>query len=118
MHLTIVPVSIIRELLEALTAHPHHLVLDLRKPMPVFGLTYLPRQDMSNGRIAGYEVSVSSDGKRWGGPVATGSWPNDPRAKTVRLDRPQEARFVRLVALREVNGQPFASAAEVDVLLE
>jgi hypothetical protein len=30
----------------------------------------------------------------------------------------QDARFVKLVALSEVRGQPYASAAEVEVILE
>ncbi len=60
----------------------------------------------------------SLDGKDWGQAVATGTWPNDAKLKTVRFAKPQEARFVKLVALSEVRGQPFASAAEVDILVE
>jgi hypothetical protein len=100
------------------TPLPHHLVIDLGQPREVAGLTYLPRQDMDNGRISKYEVYVSSDGSNWGQAVATGTWSNDAKEKKVRLEQLREARFVKLVAVREVNGQPFASAAEVDVLLK
>ena len=65
---------------------PHHLILDLKKSVRVAGLTYLPRQDMTNGRIARYEIYVSPDGENWGKPVAEGTWPNDAELKTVRFD--------------------------------
>ncbi len=97
---------------------PHYLILDLKKSVRVSGLTYLPRQDLTNGRIARYEIYVSPDGENWGKPVAEGTWPNDAMLKTVRFDQPHEARFVKLVALSEVKGQPFASVAEVGVILE
>lgn len=97
---------------------PHYLVLDLKQSVRVFGITYLPRQDMTNGRIARYEVYVSGDGENWGKPAAEGTWPNDAAVKTVRFAEPQNARFVKLVALSEVREQPFASAAEVGIVLE
>ena len=97
---------------------PHELILDLKKPVHLRGLTYLPRQDLTNGRIARYEIYVSQDGNQWGQAIATGTWPNDATLKTVRFEKAQDARFVKLVALSEVRGQPFASAAEVDIILE
>ena len=96
---------------------PHHLTVDLKRPLQVRGLRYLPRQDMANGRIARYEVRVSRDGKDWSEPLASGKWPNSASEKTVRFAEPVRARYVRLVALSEVNGNPFASAAEVAPLL-
>lgn len=103
---------------EPMAQPPHFLALDLKKPVRVRGLTYLPRQDMTNGRIAGFELYASVDGKSWGQPLASGQWPDDAVAKTVRLNEAVEARFLKLVALSEVRGQPFAAAAEVDVLLD
>ena len=103
---------------EPMAQPPHALILDLKVPVRLRGLTYLPRQDMTNGRIARYEVYVSTDGKQWSQAVATGTWPNDATLKTIRFEKPQDARFVKLVALSEVRGQPFASAAEVDILVE
>ena len=103
---------------EPMAQPPHELILDLKVPIRLRGLTYLPRQDMTNGRIARYEVYLSTDGKEWGQPVAMGTWPNDATLKTVRFATPQDARFVKLVALSEVQGQPFASVAEVEVILE
>jgi len=103
---------------EPMAQPPHYLILDLKKPVRVRGLTYLPRQDMTNGRIAKFELYASVDGQRWGQPLASGQWPHDALLKTIRLEKPAEARFIKLVALSEVQGRPFASAAEVDILME
>ncbi len=73
---------------------------------------------LSNGRIADYEVSLSLNGWEWEPPVASGTWPNDATLKTVLFDRPRQAGFIKLVAHSEVRKQPFASAAEVDILVE
>jgi len=94
------------------------LILDLKKPVRIRGLTVLPRQDMTNGRIARFELYASVVGKPWGEPIASGQWPNDAQLKTIRLEEPVEARFLKLVALSEVQGRPFAAVAEVDILLE
>jgi len=96
---------------------PHHLIVDLKDVRQVGGLTYLPRQDMANGRIEEYEVHVSRDGQNWQ-LVASGRWPNSADLKTVRFERPVTTRYVKLLALREVSEQAFTSAAEVGVLLE
>jgi hypothetical protein len=73
---------------------------------------------MANGRIARFELYMSIVGQEWGKPRAAGQWPNDATLKTIRLDDAVEARFIKLVALSEVNNQPFTSVAEVDVILE
>jgi hypothetical protein len=96
--------------------HPHFLQVDLKEPQTIQGLSYLPRQDQSNGRIARYEVRISADGETWSEPIASGEWANNAEWKTVQLAEPVQARWIRLVALTEVNGQPFASAAEIEIL--
>jgi len=95
---------------------PHELTLEFPEPTSLAGLTYLPRQDMTNGRIARYEVLVSEDGKHWK-RVAEGVWPDGTELQTVRFASVVTARFLRLRALSEVRGQPFTSAAEVQPLL-
>lgn len=102
---------------DAATPHPHELVLDLRAPRPLIGLTCQPRRDMSNGRIARFAVYVSQDGSEWGEPVASGSWPDTADAQTLRFPATVTGRYVKLVAASEVRGQTFASVAELDVLL-
>src|SRR5215831_348097 len=94
---------------------PHTLVLDLGGQYQVDGLRYLPRQDGNpNGTIAGYQFYVSSDGTTWGSAVAAGTFAADTTEKTVRFPA-TPGRYVRLVALSEINGQPWTSAAELNV---
>ena len=97
---------------------PHHLILDLGKEARVKGIVYLPRQDMANGRIADYEVYASRDGAAWGEPAAGGRWPDGAGKRTVTFRQPVPARYVKLVAKSEVNGNAFAAAAEVEVQAE
>ena len=94
---------------------PHTLVLDLGSRYLVDGVRYVPRQDGNpNGTIAGYAVSVSDDGLTWGS-AATGTFAATTAEKTIRFPA-QAGRFVRLVALSEIRGNPsFTSAAEVNV---
>jgi hypothetical protein len=99
-------------------AHPHHLILDLKVPVKLAGLVYVPRQDMANGRIGRWAIYASDDPARWGEPVATGQWADGTKPQTVRFAKPLAARFVKIEALSEVKGRPFASAAEIDVLAE
>ena len=96
---------------------PHSITVRLDEPVKVRGFRYLPRQDMSNGRLAKYEIYLSEDGASWGKPVAAGKFGPSSGEKTVRLASPRKARFVRLVGLSEVNGNDFASVAEFDLIL-
>lgn len=96
--------------------HPHEIIIDLRSMQEIRGLTCLPRQDMTNGRIGKYEVYVSGDGQNWGVPVAVGEWLNSAAVQTALFAQAVQARYVKLVALSEVAGSAFASAAEIDLV--
>ncbi|GAA1360054.1 endo-alpha-N-acetylgalactosaminidase family protein [Streptomyces beijiangensis] len=96
---------------------PHHITLDLGASYDLKEFKYLPRQDQANDRIKDYEVYLSSDGVSWGQPVAKGSWPNSADEQTVPLGG-QSARFIKLVGLDAVNGQPYGGAAELNVLTQ
>jgi HEAT repeat protein len=102
------------EFVGATPGYPHELVVDLGASRPVDGLLYVPRQEMSNGRVKDYEVRVSDDGKTWSQPVAKGTWGNDPTFKHVALPA-SRARYVQLRGLSEVEGRPFMSAAELAI---
>ena len=95
---------------------PHTLVLDLGSRYLVDGLQYVPRQDGNpNGTIAAYAFYVSDDGVTWGSAAATGTFAANTSEKTVRFTA-QAGRFVRLVALSEIQGHPsYTSAAEVNI---
>jgi hypothetical protein len=94
---------------------PHTLVLDLGASYQVDGLRYLPRQDgNSNGTIADYQFYVSPDGTTWGTAVAVGTLAANTSEKTVRFTA-KTGRYVRLVAVSEINGYSYTSAAELNV---
>jgi hypothetical protein len=93
---------------------PHEITLDLGSNKSAACLYYLPRQSGSNGRIAKYEVYTSMDGTTWGNPVATGTW-TDTADQEQACFTPVSARYIRLRALSEVNGNPWTSAAEINV---
>ncbi|MCX4793146.1 beta-galactosidase [Streptomyces sp. NBC_01242] len=93
---------------------PHEIQLNLGGDNTVSCLYYLPRQDGANGRIAKYEVYTSKDGTAWGDPVATGTWTNTSTEQKACFT-PVGAHYIRLRALSEVNGNPFTTAAEINV---
>jgi hypothetical protein len=97
---------------------PHHLTIDLGREVTLKGVTYLPRQDMSNGRIAQGEIYCSNDPAAWPAPVSQVRWPNTPELQTVYFKQPVRARYIKVVALSEVNGNAYTSIAELDVLGE
>jgi hypothetical protein len=97
---------------------PHALVVEFPRPVRVSGLTCLPRQDGNrNGWIKDYAVHVSADGKTWGQPVAQGTFRKDDSPHTIKLARPMETRFLKLVAISSFEpGKPYASLAELSVI--
>lgn len=92
--------------------YPHEIQIDMGQPYKVFDFTYLTRQDGENGRIKEYELYISENTEVWGDPVATGQFVNTAAPQTITFDLPVIGRYFRLVALSEVNGNPWASAAE------
>jgi glucose/arabinose dehydrogenase/PKD repeat protein len=95
---------------------PHEMRLRLDGQQDITGLAYLPRQDSSNGRIARYEVYVSTDGAAWGTPVATGTFANTTAEQTVTFPA-KTGRYIRLRALSEVAGRAWTAVAELNVLV-
>jgi HEAT repeat protein len=102
------------EFVGATPGYPHELVVDVGAQKAIEGLLYVPRQDMSNGRVKDFEIRVSDDARTWSAPLAKGRWTNDPAFKYVALPG-RAARYVQLRGLSEVEGRPFMSAAEVAV---
>ncbi|GIG61833.1 hypothetical protein Lfu02_62050 [Longispora fulva] len=93
---------------------PHEIQIDLGASYSVTNLYYLPRQSQANGRIANYEVYVSTDGTTWGTAVKTGTFANNTTEQTVTFTA-KTGRYVRLRALSEVNGNPWTSVAELNI---
>ena len=101
--------------------HPHHLAVDLAQGMEITGFAWLPRQDgrHTKGVIGDYEFYVSQDGKEWGQPVAKGRFEKadqDASGRVVLLKQRLMARYFKLVSLSAPGNEPYAGAAEIDVL--
>lgn len=104
------------QFINGLPPHPHEIQINLGSSVNLNGFMYVPRQDgFPDGRIGQYEFYVSTDGVNWGSPVAAGSFANDAATKQVSFT-PTTGQYVRLRALSEVNGEPYTSMAELQVL--
>ena len=102
-----------------LAKYPHWVDFDSGKEKVIKGFTYLPRQDGSlNGCIKDYEIYVSNDNKNWGNPILKGKFEKSAKLQKVMFGKPVKARYVRLRALNEQNGQDFASGAEFTLVTE
>ncbi|MCK5271427.1 MAG: discoidin domain-containing protein, partial [Sedimentisphaerales bacterium] len=96
--------------------HPHEIQIDLGGFYDICGFRYLPRQDDNeNGMIKDYEFYVSNNTSDWGTAVASGTWTAGKVEKQVSFDCTL-GQYVRLVALLEVNGNPWTTMAELNVL--
>jgi hypothetical protein len=68
-----------------------------------------------NGTIDDFEFYISANGSTWGNPVTTGSWGGVTGMCMKETFAPVSGRYVRLVALSEINDNPWTSAAEIYV---
>lgn len=98
--------------------YPHEIVFQLDKTYTIENFSYLPRNSSSNGRIKGYQIFISEDQNNWGDPVLEGNWPDQTAQQIVDLPAPMNGQFVKLKALSEVNGNAWATAAEISLNAE
>jgi hypothetical protein len=94
---------------------PHEIQIDLGATYALDGFRYLPRQDGSNhGMVANWQFYAVTDKSNWGSPVATGVFGSDADTSEERVMFTRTtARYVRFVALSEINGNPWTSVAEL-----
>ena len=108
-------------------ALPHHIQISLGASYNISGFTYLPRQDgCSHGWISQYQFYVSTDGVNWGNPVASGTFnygtattgcPGASVVPAIQVLFPSTSgQYIQLVGLSEISGNPYTSAAEINVL--
>ena|GEM_PF-2986637 len=98
---------------------PHEIQIDLGVPFRIAGFRHLPRQDGNlAGRIAGFELYVSTDGLDWGTPIASGTFANVATESTV-YSTTKTGRYVRFRALSNYDAYGFAaSLAELNLLTD
>ncbi|MCB9218188.1 MAG: alpha-L-fucosidase [Ignavibacteriales bacterium] len=98
--------------------HPHSISINLNEELNLKGFTYTPRKGQINGTIKSYEFFVSLNGKDWK-KVVDGEFDNiknNPVEQKVYFSKAEKASYIKLVAISEVNGNPWASAAEIGVI--
>ncbi|KAH6986621.1 hypothetical protein EDB80DRAFT_731744 [Ilyonectria destructans] len=83
-------------------------------PRPPHTITVDMKDSNIRNWIGRHDVFLSTDGKNWGSPVATGTWWADNTEKFANFE-PQAARYVRLVAISEAHDNPWISIAELNV---
>lgn len=98
---------------------PHTLVVDMGKSYDIKAFTYLSRQDGNqNGMVKDYEIYLSSDGKTWGTPVASGKFANTTSLQTAQLTKTASGRYFKFVAKSEINNNAWTSMAEINIVVE
>lgn len=98
------------------TKPPHDLQIRLDRARKIAGFLYLPRQDKFDiGDIVSWRFYVSTDGRNWGAPVASGSFDGSKGEKEVTF-APKLGRYVRLVALDDAGGSVHSNVAELNLI--
>jgi hypothetical protein len=96
--------------------YPHEMRVDMGQLYKVYEFVCLNRQDGPNGRIKDYELYITEDTLDWGEPVSIGQFENTAAPQTIAFEEAPIGRYWKLLALSEVNGNAWASAAEFDVV--
>ncbi|MBN1605492.1 MAG: family 43 glycosylhydrolase [Polyangiaceae bacterium] len=95
---------------------PHEIQIDLGARYSLTGMQYTPRQDAETyGMIGEYELYVSESTTDWGSPVKSGTFGTSKTPTLVDFPA-QSGRYIRLVALSEINDAAYTSVAELDVV--
>ena len=97
--------------------HPHELVIDLGSKRKVSGFHYLTRQDGGwNGSFGRTQFFLSDSPKEFGEPVLETTFAKVKAPQAADLKKPIEGRYVLIRVLDEINGNPWASAADIGVI--
>ncbi len=98
------------------TEYPYNIDIDIGGLYPVNAVTYLPRPNLGNGTIKGFEVWTA----RFPGQytkVAEGEFAPFEKVETRKIEfTPVWSRYVRIVFTSSQKGEPYGSAAEIDIL--
>lgn len=100
---------------DATPKHPHEIQIDMGQSYELEGFKYLPRQASTHGRIKKYEFYISNSPTTWGTPIKIGEFDSTDTEKVVAFPK-YTGRYIRMVALSEVNAQAYATIAELSVI--
>ena len=99
-------------------AHPHQILLDLKRPRTIQAFVYLARRGAGNGTIARWECYVGDDARNLGAPVASGTFERTDAPQSVALPPGTTGRYFCLKALSEINGTNWTSIAELELRID
>jgi len=94
---------------------PHEIQIDLGKEYLLSSLTYLPRQNSSNGHIKNYEFYISNDKTDWGDAIKTGTFESGSGSKMVSFNA-TKGKYVKFKSLSEQNNNSFTTVAELSFI--
>ena len=99
------------------TRMPVDIIIDLGKVEDIVGFRYLPGQNGSNGIITNYQFYVSQDNEQWK-MVDEGEFPNIKNNPQWQIKKFGEvkARYIKLRALKNTQGNDAAGYAELDII--
>lgn len=95
--------------------HPHYIAFELKEKTNINGFEYTPRQDYENGRILDYQFIISNNSDLSNGFLFLGKFEKSSQKQIVKFPS-VEGKYVKFIALSEVNNQPWASCAEFNIL--
>jgi len=97
-------------------SHPHTIIIDMSQSYNVTSVLYTARTDGNeNGMIKEYEIYIGNDPKDFGTAVAKGEFVKTTAQQAVILRKTVRGRYLKLVALSEVNNNAWASASEISI---
>lgn len=95
--------------------HPHEIIINMNYFYDVTAFVYTARNDGNkNGMVKDYEVYVSNDNKTWT-LAAQGQFKDTTAPQSAKFSKKQTCRYIKFVAKSEVNGNAWASAAELSI---
>jgi hypothetical protein len=99
------------------TQVPHEIVIDLGQDETLDGFSYLARQDGGvNGRVKDFELYLGDDPDTWKAPILKGTLKNSMNEQRLLFEHSHRGRYLRFLALSEVNGNIWTSVAEIGVI--
>ncbi|MEU1075626.1 MULTISPECIES: discoidin domain-containing protein [unclassified Streptomyces] len=88
----------------SITTSGTSLTIDMHRTDVVSALVYRPRKAVDGSRVTEYAIRLSTDGRRWTRPVATGTLADDLTTKTLDFAA-QNTRYLRLSATTTAGGR-------------
>ncbi len=96
-------------------AHPHQIQIDFGESYNIHQLAITNRSDGENGRTKKYEIYISEDKNSWGTAIKTGTFENSVYPQPIKFENPPVGRYLKIVALSEVNSKNFTTIAEITI---